>query len=448
MSHIIRRLTAIIFMLTLLLLALHSPYGEFARASTNEKIFVAIDAGKALPEATLYTLNPDGSGKTRLFDFRNHPKDSNGGMWDLRQGTGGAIYFASDNAYLFTPASRNLFRVAADGSWWDQITPGPNSGLWNQPCPCGTVTGIVRDGSGNPWSGRPVFLEGKDMIYSGADGRFRFDNVPTGTRWILAYRSMGEDVFDSQAISVNAGLTTDVVLTPSSNTRMEFSHPAPFGNRVYYIFWPNKIQWTTTDFASPVEVYSTSGLCDGIANVDGFDVAPTTGRLAIVNYQTGCGLSDTEHQGVYLADKDGHNLRLLVNMMSDQNWCGAQEIFWSPDESKLAVKACYQWYTFLVIFDASNGNLLGSVYFNDQSYTLYNVTLHGWSPGGDWLLYSFWLNDLATGTLAKMPVKADGSLDAANAVALLSSTRIDGATWGTTNGPSSTQRLFIPFVVK
>jgi hypothetical protein len=75
----------------------------------------------------------------------------------------------------------------------------------------------VLDSLGDPWSGRPVFLEGKDMIYSGADGRFRFDNVPTGTRWILAYRSSGDDVFDSQPLTVNAGLTTDVVLTPTSS---------------------------------------------------------------------------------------------------------------------------------------------------------------------------------------------------------------------------------------
>ncbi|NOZ49615.1 MAG: carboxypeptidase regulatory-like domain-containing protein [Chloroflexi bacterium] len=450
MLRILRMLTAALLALALLWLA-RSHQGAFtvsALPATSEKIFVAIDAGDALADATLYSLNPDGSGQTPIFDFHSHPHDTRGSMTDLRQGAGGAIYFTSDNAYLFTPASRNLFRVAADGSWWDQITPGPNSGRWDQPCPCGTVTGIVRNGAGDPWSGRPVFLEGKDMVYSGADGRFRFDNVPTGTRWLLAYRNMGEDVFDSQAISVNAGLITDVALSPSNNVRMEFSHPVPSGNRIYTTLWPFTIQWTTADFAPPVDVYTTSGACNGIPSIDGFDVAPSSGRLAIVNYEEGCGIGDTEHQGVYLADKDGHNLRLLVNMMADPNWCGAQEVFWSPDESKLAVKACYQWHTYLVVFDAGNGNVLGSVYFNDQSYTLYNVSLYGWSPGGDWLLYSSWLNDFASGTLVKMAVNADGSLDVTNAAVLLHNTRITAATWGRTSPPSSQQRLYIPFVTK
>jgi len=422
----------------------------FADTTGMGKILVAINAGGALPDATLYSLSPDGSGQTRLFDFHNHPKDPKGGIWDLRVGpSGNVIYFNSDNAYLFTPASRNLFRIASDGSWYDQITPGPNSGRWNQPCPCGTVTGIVLDSLGDPWSGRPVFLEGKDMIYSGADGRFRFDNVPTGTRWILAYRSAGEDVFDSQAISVNAGLTTDVALAPNNNVRMEFSHPIPFGNRIYHVLWPYTIQWTTADFATPVKVYEANGgACPTLPSVDGFDVAPTSGRLAIVNYETGCGVGDTEHLGIYLADKDGRGAQLLVNMMTDSNWCGAQELFWSPDESKLAVKACYQWYTFLVVFDATTGNVLGSVYFDDSNYTLYNVGLHGWSPDGKWLLYSFWLNDTSNGTLAKMPVKSDGSIDPNGAVALLTNTNISGAAWGTLRTSPSQRKLYIPFVVK
>ncbi len=422
----------------------------FADASGTGKIFVAINAGGALPDATLYSLNPDGSGQTRLFDFHNHPEDHRGGIWDVRVGPGGnGIYFASDNAYLFTPASRNLFRIPADGSGYDQITPGPNSGKWNQSCPCGTVTGTVLNSLGSPWSGRPVFLEGKDMVYSGADGRFRFDNVPTGTRWIVAYRSAGEDVFDAQAISVVAGTTTSVALTPNNNVRMEFSRPVPFGQRIYHILWPYTIQWTTAGFAAPVKVYEGSGgSCPNLPNVDGFDVAPNTGRLAIANYETGCGAGDSDHRGIYLADKDGHGLRLWVDMTADAGWCGVGDLFWSPDESKLAVKACYNWYTYLVVFDSTSGRILGSIYFQDSHYTFYNVDLHVWSPDGQWLLYSFWLNDTANGTLAKVPVKPDGSLDPVGAVALLTGSNISGAAWGALRTAPSQPRCYVPLVVK
>ena len=378
----------------------------------QEKVLVAIGASGGAADSTLYTLDPDGSGQTRLFDFHAHPRDATGGIWDLRIGPGGgAIYFASDSAYLYTPASRNLFRIAADGGWWEQLTPGPNSGRWNQPCPCGVVEGIVRRGNGDPWPDRPVYLEGKEMVYSGADGRFRYENVPVGARWLMAYRGAGEDVFAAQVVSVMAGVTAQATLSPDTSYRMEFGRPAPYGDRIYHVLAPHKIQWTTAGFSPPVEVYVNTGACTGIPDIDGFDVAPTTGRLAIVNYQEGCGAGDTMHRGVYLADKDGQGVRLLVDMMADWNWCGAGEIFWSADESRLAAKACYKqnhlWYTYLVVFDAGDCSILGYTYF-PVGYTMYNVSLHGWSPDGRWLLYSAWINDTNTGLLARLPVNSDG----------------------------------------
>ena len=415
-----------------------------------EKILVSIDAGDALPNDTLYSINPDGSGQAKLFDFQNHPKDTSSGIWDVRLGADGhQVYFSSDNAYLYTPASRNLFSVSSNGTNWDQITPGPNSGRWNQGCPCGTVTGIVRHSNGDPWSGRPVFLEGKDMVYSGADGHFRFNNVPTGARWVLAYRSLGDGVYDSQSITVNAGLTTDVSLTPYTDSRMSFTHPVPFGQRIYHKFLLNEIRWTTSDFAPPVSVYSTSGSCTGIPDIDGFDVASGSGRLAIADYQEGCGTNDTAHRGIYLTDKDGNNHRLLVDMMADPDWCGVQELFWSPDESKLAVKSCYkqqyQWYTYLVIFDAGTGTILGAVYF-PQDYTLYNINLHGWSPDGRWLLYSAWLNDTSNSTLVKIAVNSSGAIDNQNYQFLLSNKDISSATWGNLSNSSARQLLYLPII--
>jgi hypothetical protein len=424
-----------------------------AKETAQEKILVAVGASGGAPDSTLYTLNPDGSGQACLFDFHAHPKDTTGGIWNPRIAPAGdAIYFASDNAYLYTPASRNLFRVGADGSWWEQLTPGPNSGRWNQPCPCGVVQGIVRDGAGNPWADRPVFLEGKDMLYSGADGRFRFDNVPTGTRWLVAYRGGGQDVFDAQVVSVLDGITTEAELSPDTSYRMEFGRPVPHGNRIYHVLAPHKIQWTSVGFTPPVEVYVTTGACTGIPDIDGFDVAPTTGRLAIVNYQQGCGADDTEHQGLYLADKDGNNPQLLVNMMADYNWCGAQEVFWSPDESRLAAKACYalnyQWYTYLVIFDATTGTVLGSANF-PVNYTMFNVGLHGWSPDGRWLLFSMWTTDASNGVLAKVPVATDGGLDVAGTVNLLTNTHISGATWGRLNPQTTVPRkTYVPLILK
>ena len=425
-------------------------------AQTQEKILVAIDAGGgALPDATLYTLNPDGSGQTRLFDFHGHPKDARGGIWGLRVAPDGTtIYFSSDNANLYTPASRNLFRIGSDGSWWDQITPGPNSGKWNQPCPCGTVTGTVRKSNGDPWGNSPVFLEGKGMVNSNPDGSFRFDDVPTGVRWIVAYRPGDSSVFDAQSINVIAGVTTQVQLVPDSTQRMNFEFPAAFGSRIYYRFSSTAIQWTTLDFAAPVEVYQTSGFCTGIPTVDGFDVAPTSGRLAILNYQEGCGVGDTEHQGLYLADKDGGNLQLLVDMMADYNWSDTgvpQGVYWSPDERRIAFNAMYAGNPVIVVFDATSGAYLGGVSYPATWDTTYGLYLYGWSPDGGWLLYLvevYQIAQPAQKALVKIRVNPDGSLDLGAIQELLSDPNISGATWGRLSAAPQQRRVHLPLVVR
>jgi hypothetical protein len=416
-----------------------------ANGAAQEKIIVSISSGAVTPDDTLYTLNPDGSGKTKLFDFQGHPKDTEAGMWHLRVAPdGSAIYFSSDNAYLWTSASRNLFRIASDGSWWDQITPGPNSGQWNQPGPYGTVEGTVKKSNGDPWGSAPVYLEGMSMINANADGSFRFENVPEGRRGLVAYRT-GSTVYDFLEIDVVAGTTSGPWnLVPDTDARQSFEHPALFGDRIYHRFTSNSIKWTAVNASAYTEVYSTSGFCTGIPTVDGFDVAPSSGKLAILNYQEGCGVEDTEHRGLYIADNDGNNQQLLIDMIAAGTWCDmstTQGIFWSPDESKIAFTWCYNWDTYLMVYDASSGAFLGGVYWDGTSYT---VNLHGWSPDGNWLLYSHY-DQPENGILSKISVNADGSLDTESAVNLLTDTRISGATWGMLKSP---QKIYLPLVVR
>jgi hypothetical protein len=413
-------------LLTLASLATSGTRPASAAGQATEKILVSIANDDTWLADTLYTLNPDGSGQTKLFDFQNHPHDSMGRIWQPRVAPDGAtIYFSSSNAKFWTPASRNLFRIAADGSWWDQITPDPNSGLWDQPGPYGIVEGTVKKSNGDPWSGAPIFLEGMSMIYSGADGSFRFENVPEGKRWIVAYEPGGSSIYDSQEIQVVAGLTWTADLVPSSDVKMEHQYPAQYGDRIYHKLGINQIVWTDVDASAYHDIYTISGACGGIPNVDGFDVS-SSGKLAIMDYWQGC----AEHDGLYTADEDGQNMQLLVDMKADANWCGAQEVFWSPDESKLAFKGCYSWYTYVLVYDASNGYYLDGIYFPDTSYTLINVDLHGWSPDGNGLLYSYWLDPLKV-SLEKIEVNSDGSLG--TSTTLLTDIRLSGATWGNLN---------------
>lgn len=416
-----------------------------ANGTTQEKIIVSI-SNDTWTDDTLYTMNPSGGGLTKLFDFHSHPKDTTGRIFQPRVAPdGSAIYSSSDNAYLYTPASRNLFRIASDGSWWDQITPDSNSGRWNQPGPYGTVEGKVTHGDGSPWGNCPVYLEGMDMLYSQADGTFRFENVPQGERFVIAYKP-GDTPFDSEAISVVANTTYTVRdLIPTSDYRTSFEYPALYGSRIYHRFTSTSIKWTDVNVSAYTEVYNTSGFCTGIPTVDGFDVAPSSGKLAILNYQEGCGVGDTEHQGLYIAGKDGNNLQLLVDMMAAGTyWCNMvtpQGIFWSPDESKIAFTWCYNWDTYLMVYDSATGYFLGGVYWDGTSYT---VNLHGWSPDGNWLLYSHY-DQPENGVLSKIGVNADGSLNTGSIVDLLTGTRISGATWGTLKSP---QRIYLPLVLR
>jgi hypothetical protein len=292
------------------------------------------------------------------------------------------------------------------------------------------------------------------MVNSNPDGSFRFDRVPAGTRWIVAYRPGDSSVYDSEAISLTGGQTLDVQLIPDSSGRMNFESPVPFGQRIYYRFSSTAIQWTTLNFDAPVEVYKTSGFCTGIPLVDGFDVAPTSGRLAILNYQEGCGVGDAEHRGLYVADKDGRGLRLLVDMMADASWSETsvpQGVFWSPDERFIALDALYGGNPVIVVFDASSGAYLGGVAYPGTWQDTYGLSLFGWSPDGRWLLYLLHRYRTAEPTkriLAKIPVATDGSLDVQGIVGLLDDPQIEAATWARNEGPSLSQRLYLPSFLK
>jgi Tol biopolymer transport system component len=155
-------------------------------------------------------------------------------------------------------------------------------------------------------------------------------------------------------------------------------------------------------------------------------VAPFSGRLAIMDYQTGC----TTNRGLYIADAKGKQLSLLVDMKANQNWGGGGEVFWSPDESKIAMKATYNFQVCLFVFDVRTGVSLGYICAPNTNYNLYNTFLYGWSPDGQWLLYSQYLNNPAQAFLFKVKVTLQGMIDSKSVTTLLSGIALSGATWG------------------
>ncbi len=432
-------------------------------AVSGEKILVSLsNDAAAWNDDTLYAINPgDGSGQTRIFDFHSQSKFTTGEIFGPRiSADGQQIYFHSEHAYIYTPARRNAFRVASDGGGLDQISPGPHSGEWGATGDS-TVSGWVRKGDGSPWVNAPVYLEGMNSVFSGGDGSFSFQNVPPGARWLVAYQP-GDVRYDSTAITVVSGVdNTGLVLTPDTTSRMNFEFPVEHDSRVYYILNGKDIQWTDLGFSAQHDVYTpaTDG-CVSLPSVQAFDVGPASGRLAVIDFNgDGC----TNNAGIYVTDKDGGGKQLLLNLWSDPNWNPSflpQEIFWSPDESKIAFKGNYDFngeafnaQDVLTVIDATNGQVLGAAFSGASNVQL---TLYGWSPGGDWLLFSRYL-DVTQKTLSKLQVDPNGTIDISSLADLMVGEPISGATWGVLADPGSptptptpgpSEQVFLPVVSK
>ncbi|WP_027186423.1 InlB B-repeat-containing protein [Desulfovibrio inopinatus] len=408
----------------------------------TEKIIVSISNGSQ-DTSSLYTYDTNGTNQTALFDFSNQPKDTSGLITGVHVSSGGQyIYFSSNNNQLYTPSRYNLFQLTSNASQLHQLTPGPNSGDFSQTCStdCGKVSGVVDKGNGEPYANAPVFLEGMDLQYSQSDGSFEFTNVPPGERWLMAYRPGDSTVFDSQAVSVAAGAPVVATLIPNTTLKSNFQNPVPYSDRLYFILSSTSVQWITPGQNTAHTVYTATGSCSGIPDIDGMDVNPIDGTVAVADYQTGC----TTNAGIYTMDKDGANPTLRVDMKSDTNWCGVSDVAFSPDGTRLAVVGCYNFSTNLIIYDTSSWAILGYVTFSDSAYTIYNTSIYGFSPSGDWLLYSAYTTDPALGMLAKIKVNTDGSIDSTQNQSLVHNVPIAGATWATlSNGPTPQYTLSV-----
>ena len=417
---------------------------EVTTSATESKILVALaqDVPTWLDDK-LFTLDPDGTNLTPIFDFSGQPKLSTGRILGLRVSSDGRyIHFHSTHAFIYTPARRNLFRLDGLGTTLEQVTPGPHSGDFSQ-TGNSTVSGVVQTGGGAAYIGTSVYLEGMGTINTDGAGSFTFTNVPAGVRWLVAYNTT-LDVFEARAINVVTNLnTTGLILVPNTSSRMNFERPVPYGNRIYHIGNSGlDIDWTDVDFAGPTTTYTSPGdACTGIPTVDAFDVS-SSGKIVVYDYQTGCGGGNFNHVGLYTMNNDGSNKQILLNMLSDPDWDSPilpVEIFWSPDETKIAVKAGYANFDRLLVYD-TNGTLLS---FGTANTATEVVTLYGWSPDGTALLFSEYDGDPSQAKLRTIVVNGDGTLGADTT--LLNNQPISGATWGNL---LVKQNVYLPLVIR
>ena len=389
------------------------------------KILVSISNEEE--NCSLYQYDLNGNREKEIFNFGSQPLEKTGIITNLSQSADAtSIYFVSDNAYLYTLARRNIFKIPNNGSWLKQLTPGPNSGQILPNLPTGTVKGRITDGNGNPYGSAVVLMEGFPLQNTDANGNFIFNNVPQGLRWVTGYRT-GSLVYKSLPVNVAAGITTEVALIPESDYKMRYELPKEYNNHIYYKEDDLGIYRLDLDGQNRTKIFSTVGLC----GIGGYDIAEQDGQILISDYCSGT----SEQRGIYTCDKNGNNLKLFLDFKQDNNWDDACEVFWSPDKSKIAIKASYNYYIYFVVLDL-NGNILGTVYFSNN-YTKYNIDLYGWNPDGNKLLYSTWLDKPLYTTLASIEVNSDGSIDPSTNKFLLQNVNLRGACWADLSKPNA-----------
>jgi len=393
---------------------------------SQSKIFASISDKD--DNCVIYQYDLNGSVEKEVFNFSNMPLLKTGFITQLHPSADGtSLYFVSDNAHIYVPSRRNIFKIPNNDSWVKQLTPGPNSGQIPPNVPKGTVKGRITDSNNNPYASAAIFMEGLPLQYSDANGYFTFNNVPQGNRWITGYRP-GSLVFKSLPVYVTGDLTSEVSLIPESDYKINFENPVEYNNHIYYIENNIGLYKLDKNGENRTEILNVVGF-EGIG---GFDIAKQDGQIIFSDYRTG-----TEQQrGLYTCNKNGNNINLFLDFKQDFNWGGVSEVLWSPDKSKIAVKAEYNYLVYFVIFDTSNGNILGTVYFNDN-LTKYNIDLYGWNPDGKWLLYSTWLDKPEYSTLAKIKVGNDGSLDPNNNINLLQNVNLRSACWVELSKPNN-----------
>ena len=403
-------------------------------SASAEKIVVAVIDDSSVPaKGDLYTMNADGADMQTIYH------SDSGGIWDARiSPDGSSIYFTSDYQSIYTPTDRNVFRIAGGGENLEQLTPSWLFGADNN-LGAGTISGRVVDWNNSPIIGAPVYVEGRGMVSTGGDGRFRAENVPAGARVVLAYNIV-LDRFDWTTAIVNANLESQIAdLKPetSVSSKSSYSDPVVFGQKLYCRFSLDELLATPFASQQSYSIYKAEG-CNFAFDFNGFDIGAKTGKTAIMDFTSGC----PTNRGLYLGGADGAGMQLFLDMKAETPpgsgmypWNGGEDVAWSPNENRLAITANYtadgfNGLTYLLVYDAATGDNTGAIYFSDTAYTLYNVTLHGWSPDGAWLLFSYWLNDPSQSELVKLRVNADGSIDPASMHVLLQNRTITGASWG------------------
>ncbi len=409
----------------------------------GEKIIVSILDDNSFPnQGDVYTLNPDGGDLQPLYH------SDAGGLWDASLSPDGKfIYFTSDQNSIYTPTNRNVFRLSSDGQTLQQLTPTWGFGdRANQGS--GVVTGRVVNPNGAPISGAPVYVEGHSFVSTGGDGRFRVEHVPAGARTVLAYSVvMDRYVWTTTIVVANQeSQLADLAPNSSISSKSSYSDPVVFGDRLYYKFSLHELISTPLAAAQLNTIYQAEA-CDFAVDFNGFDIGSQTGKTAIMDYNSGC----PTNRGLYIGGAEASGLQLFLDMKAETPpgsgmypWNGGQDVVWSPDESRIALTASYaadgfNSLTYILIYDAASGANVGAIYFNNTAYTLYNVDLYDWSPDGEWLLFSYWLNSPSQSEMVKVRVNADGSIDPASMQVLLQNRNITGAAWGELSPASAIQ---------
>lgn len=401
----------------------------------EEKICVSIANGTI--DHKLILINPDGTNEQDVFSWAGKPVDTASTLFELSPSTiSNQVLVRSDYAWNFTPYENNIFSISVDSTQqFDQHTPGPNSGKWNLPGPYGTLKGKVTDDGGLGIVGAQIFVEGVEKwVYSDALGEYKVNNVPLGSRWAACQTlNLGEPVRDWKMISVVANQELEIDFKPNLVTWMSNYSPCRYQNRIYYLHGRVKAGYIDLlgDKATFHEIYTPSDLGSCIMPLKWMNIRQNDGRVIIVDWAT-CSTSN----GIHICDMDGGNIRKID--FKAAGYVAMDRAFWHPTNPDIFLAS----FTFApqtggmyVGFGTYNisqptAQLVDYIYINDTSYNHGNVELCGFSPQGNYILYSYYKSDSSKVTLAKFPVDSTGDFPSNGTETIILSDRaVRGATW-------------------
>lgn len=319
-----------------------------------------IDPAAPIPRLLL-DLSLDSFGEIRA------PVFSRSGQW---------VAYSSEEDLMHTPWRSNLWITDRNGEGRFSVTHKTPSSF-----PPGSATGAVEGTvyeDGYAKSGAWVYLSSlPGSVTADTWGRFRFDTVPVGDQYVIAYDPTilydGED-FGFMPVTVYPGMTSpgDVTLTWDWDNQQGVKEAAwiSSGTEVLFIDNAGGANRIRPDGGGLADLVA---LPQGVSRFTGIASHPADGRVLLM---TDVWWGDEALKGIWICNADGTGMRQIVE---DRSYT-KKSLHWAPDGEMFGYATQVQNQQGQsvegVLFYAADGAFSGGIALDEGWYAEFG----GWDP--------------------------------------------------------------------